>query len=163
MSANLDLPPAPEAYKPDCFICCKQREKAPPPGGWIYADDLVMASHANLKPDSGDQYLGWVVLETRRHTPDLASLSDEEAQRIGLITSKIASALKNELEAEKIYSFVIGERVAHFHLHLLPRYPNTPQEYWGARVNEWPGAARGSEPELTALCSRLRSRLAPPG
>lgn len=144
---------------PDCLICRKQRGKFSFPGGPVYQDDLVFASHAHLSSEETEQYLGWLVLETRRHTPDLASLNEREAQRVGAVARLIARALETELEAEKVYAFIIGEGVAHFHMHLVPRYPGTPREYWGVRVDQWPDAPRAGERAIAELCDKLRSRL----
>jgi diadenosine tetraphosphate (Ap4A) HIT family hydrolase len=81
--------------------------------------------------------------------------------QIGKIARKLARVLKDELRAEKIYLFVIGEGVAHFHMHLLPRYPETPREFWGSRIDEWPGAPRGGEAEIATLSTNLQRRLNP--
>jgi diadenosine tetraphosphate (Ap4A) HIT family hydrolase len=89
----------------------------------------------------------------------LTSLTEQEAVHIGKMARRLARILKDELEAEKIYLFVIGEGIAHFHMHLLPRYPETPREYWGSRVDEWPEAPRGGEAEIAELSRNLRSRL----
>jgi diadenosine tetraphosphate (Ap4A) HIT family hydrolase len=59
-----------------------------------------------------------------------------------------------------IYSFVMGDHVPHLHVHLVPRYPGTPREYWGVRVSEWPNAPRGGVGEIDAVCGRLREALA---
>ena len=45
----------------------------------------------------------------------------------------------------------------HLHLHLIPRYPGAPREYWGMRVDEWPDAPRGEAAEIAALCEQLRA------
>ncbi len=142
-----------------CLICRKQRGEIDLPGGPIYSDELVFACHAHLWDEKPDQYLGWLVLETRRHTPDLTSLTEQEAVQIGKMARLLARTLKEELKAEKIYLFVIGEGIAHFHMHLLPRYPETPREYWGSRVDEWPGAPRGGERAIAELSRNLGSCL----
>jgi histidine triad (HIT) family protein len=149
----------PQPEDPDCIICRKHRGDFNIPGGSIYSDDLVFACHAHLWDDKPDQYLGWLVLETRRHTPDLTSLTEAEALQIGRWARQLALILKDEVKAEKVYVFVIGEGVAHFHMHLIPRYPDAPREYWGSRVDEWPEAPRGGEAEIAALCSTLRKRI----
>ena len=61
--------------------------------------------------------------------------------------------------AEHVYAMVIGDQVDHLHVHLLPRYPGTPREYWWDQVDEWPAARRGLEPEITELVQRLRASL----
>jgi hypothetical protein len=50
--------------------------------------------------------------------------------------------------------------VDHLHVWLVARYPGTPEEYWGLKVDEWPGAPHGGEAEIAALCDQIRSELA---
>jgi len=147
--------------KLDCPICQKHRGEIPVPGGLIYQDNAVLASHAWFVPQGDSAYLGWLVVETRRHIPGLADLVDEEAQAIGLLVARLSRLLKRSEGAEHIYAFVLGHQVPHLHIHLLPRYPGTPREFWGVRIDEWPQAPRGSEAEISALCDRLREGLAP--
>ena len=99
------------------------------------------------------------MVEPRRHTPGLAELTDEEAQALGLLVARLSRALKESEGAEHVYAFVLGDRVPHLHVHLVPRYPGAPPEYWGVRVDEWPGAPRGDADAVHALCLRLRRYL----
>jgi histidine triad (HIT) family protein len=50
--------------------------------------------------------------------------------------------------------------VPHFHLHLLPRYPETPPDVPWHAVDEWDGARHGCAEEIAALAERLRASLA---
>jgi diadenosine tetraphosphate (Ap4A) HIT family hydrolase len=52
--------------------------------------------------------------------------------------------------------------VPHLHIHLQPRYPGTPREYWWERLDGWPAAPRGDEPEIAALVRDLRGALSEP-
>ena len=70
---------------PDCLICRKQRGEFPLPGGVLYQDELVFACHAHLAKEGDTVYLGWLVVETRRHAAGLADLTDEEGQALGLL------------------------------------------------------------------------------
>ena len=58
--------------------------------------------------------------------------------------------------AEHVYSAVIGHAVPHLHVHLLPRYPGTPREFWWQRLDEWPDAERGDIARIADLVDRLR-------
>ncbi|MBV9258477.1 MAG: HIT family protein [Ktedonobacteraceae bacterium] len=141
----------------DCFICRKHRGEITIPGGAIYEDDLVYAGH--LRPGTHSTYLGYLMAETKRHAPGLADLTDQEAQALGLLVTRLSRAIKASEKAEHIYTFVFGDAVPHVHIHIVPRYPGTPREYWGTHVDEWPDAPRGSEAEIAALCERLRTYL----
>ena len=147
----------------DCMVCRKQRGEFPVPGGAIHMDDLVYASHAFQTSEQDTVYLGWLVVETRRHIPGLADLTDEEGQALGLLIARLSRILKSITNAEHIYAFVLGHGVPHLHIHLLPRYPGTPREYWGTNVDEWPGAPHGDSDQIAVFCDRVRQALARAG
>jgi histidine triad (HIT) family protein len=142
----------------DCLFCKIQQGSELPVGGLIYEDELVYAQHANF--DDGPAYLGRLVVETRRHVPDFAELSADEAKAVGLLISRLSRALKRSTGAEKVYVEFYAEVTPHLHVFLTARYPGAPAEYWRGHAGEWPGAPRGGAPEITALSQRLRSALA---
>jgi diadenosine tetraphosphate (Ap4A) HIT family hydrolase len=129
------------------------------PGGFVYEDELVAASHSMIMEGEKEAYLGLLFTEPKRHAPGLADLTDEEAARMGLLASSLSRVLKDELGAEHVYLFVLGHHIPHLHIWLVPRYPGTPQEYWGLRVDEWPEAPKGDKGAIAALCDRIRVRL----
>lgn len=142
----------------ECLVCDRHSGAVGVPGGAIYEDELVYVGHAGMIPAGADEvYLGWVLVEPKRHLHGLADLHSDEAERIGLLQSVVARSLVDVQDAEHVYSFVLGHHVPHLHVHLLPRYPGTPREYWGTRVDEWPDAPTGGEDEVARLADRLRS------
>lgn len=143
----------------DCFICRKHRGEIAIPGGAIYEDGLIYAGHAQIREGQGTAYLGYLMVEPKRHAPGLAELTDTEAQAIGVVVARLSRVLKSRERAEHVYAFVLGDHVPHLHIHLVPRYPNAPSEYWGVHVDEWPDAPRGGAHEMAALCERLRGGL----
>lgn len=147
----------------ECFVCQKHRQQgALLPGGPVGQDDLVIVSHlAPAAPDrsAGPVYLGHLLVEPRRHAPGLADLTDAEARAVGWWCTQASRALREAAGAEHIYAAVIGDKVPHLHIHLLPRYPGTPREYWWDRVDEWPDARRGTEPEIAEFVTSLRDYL----
>lgn len=147
-----------EQQQTDCFICRKHRREIEVFGGPIYEDDLLYAAHIGyIQPqEEKDIYLGYLMVEPKRHAPGLADLTDVEAQAIGLLVTRLSRALKATEGAEHIYAFVLGHHVPHLHIHVVPRYPDAPHEYWGIHVDEWPGAPRGGPQEIVALCKRIR-------
>jgi len=148
-----ELPPT------DCFVCRKHRGEIAVPGGAIYQDNLVYAGHVQIPGGQSSVYLGWLIAEPKRHAPGLAELTDAEAQALGLLVARLSRALKAGEGADHIYAFVLGHHVPHLHIHVVPRYPGTPREYWGLRVDEWPDAPRGGVEAITALCGRVRTYL----
>jgi len=148
----------------DCFVCRKHAEQgALLPGGPVGEDELVVVSH--LSPAApgrpgGPVYLGHLFVEPRRHVPGLADLTGGEARAVGWWCARASRALREAAGAEHVYAAVMGDRTPHLHVHLLPRYPGTPREYWWTRVDEWPDARRGGEPEIAELVRGLRAYLA---
>jgi histidine triad (HIT) family protein len=146
-----------------CFVCAKHRDLEAVPGGVIAADEHAVLSHLPLVLPSGPQesaYLGYLMVEARRHAPGLGDLRPEEAASAGRLASAAARALRESEGAEHVYAAVIGHGVEHFHLHVIPRYPGTPREYWWTRVDEWPDAPRGGAREIAELAGRLRAAIA---
>jgi histidine triad (HIT) family protein len=145
----------------DCIICRKHRGEVIIPGGAIYEDDLVYAGHAQIRDGQAAAYLGYLMAETKRHAPGLADLTDAEAAALGVLVAHLSRALQATEGAEHVYAFVIGDGVPHVHVHVVPRYPGAPREYWGVRVDEWPEAPHGGPEAMAALCERLRAHLSP--
>lgn len=148
-----------EAQEADCYICRKHRAEVRAPGGPIYQDDLVFASHAAIPEGQQTTYLGAVLIEPKRHIPGLADLSDQEAGVVGLLIARVSRALALVSQAEHIYLFVLGHHSDHLHIWLVPRYPGTPREYWGLRVDEWPEAPRGDKQQIAAFVRVVQHRL----
>ncbi len=144
---------------PDCLICQKHRGQFVVPGGTILEEDLISASHAQIRPGQTTAYLGYLMAEPKRHVPGLEGLTDEEAQALGLLVARLSRALIATERADHVYAFVLGDAVPHVHVHVVARYPGAPEEFRGPRVDEWPGAPRGGAAEIEALCARLRTWL----
>jgi histidine triad (HIT) family protein len=98
-------------------------------------------------------------VEPRRHTPGLADLTDAEARAVGWWSMRASKALREVVGAEHVYAAVIGDGVPHLHVHLKPRYPGTPREFWWDRLDEWPDARRGDLAEIEVLVRDLRASL----
>lgn len=144
-----------------CFICEKHASTGRSSGGMIFDDGVVYAGHT-LPVRAPDVPLGYLMVEPRRHVAGLGQLTDDEAARIGMVTNRLAAALRDGEGAEHVYSFVFGDRVPHLHVHLAPRYPGTPPELRGAGavgLHDWAGGRRGDVDDLAALCRRLRAAL----
>lgn len=142
-----------ESQPAECFICRKHRGEIQVPGGAIYEDELLYVGHISSNDDNA--YLGYLIIDVKRHVPGLAELTDREAQAVGAMLSRVSRALKACEMAEHVYSFVLGDHVPHFHMHVIPRYPNTPPAYWGLRVREWEGAPRGGRERIEQVCRRI--------
>ena len=141
-----------------CFICSKHAGKTETSGAMIYENEYVYVGHidSNGKPN----YLGHIMIDLKRHVPTLADLTMEEAKAFGVIMARVSKALKESEKAEHIYSLVSGNSVPHLHMHLVARYPNTPEEYWGPwAVYDWQEAPMGDNNDVIKLCNRLKEYL----
>ena len=144
----------------DCFICRKHRGDELAPGGAILDEELVWASHGYHPERNAEPYLGHVVVEPKRHAFGFADLDDREAAAVGVAISRISRALKHAEGAEHVYVAVVGHHTPHLHVHLIPRYPGTPREFWDPmRSDEWPGAKHGGPNEAAAVADRIRAAL----
>lgn len=144
----------------DCLTCRKLHGEILPPGGVLYADEWVLASHAFIPAEKSTVYLGWLVVELRRHVVGLGEMKAVEAQALGLALQRVSRALQQASGAERVYALVSGQAVEHLHVHLLPRYAETPPEIGIGALLDWPAGRHGDEREIVALCERIRQALA---
>lgn len=156
-----DDPPVMEEV--GCLICRKHGRGASLPGGVIYEDELIHVGH--ILPLSDDErthgvYPGYLMLEPKRHVSGMGRLTDDEAARLGVMINRASRALRDLEGAEHVYSFIFGDSVDHLHVHLNPRYPGTPPEFWGAKLRRWPGGPRADLDGVAEICDRIRAALA---
>ncbi len=142
----------------DCLICQEQDGRVPIPGGHLIANDHVIAFHLPPMPNVVEPYLGYLFVTSRRHVPSFAELNPDEAAAMGVAISKLSAALKAE-GAEPVYLAGIGHAVPHLHVHLIPRWPETPKEISWINVDGWEGARRGDAEVVREWTIRLRNRL----
>lgn len=141
-----------------CFICNKHRGILQTDGITIYEDEFVYVGHIDNNGESG--YLGHLMIDLKRHVPTLGDMNQQEAKAFGSIMARVSKALIEKEGAEHIYSLVSGNAVPHLHMHIIPRYPGTPEQFWGPMsVHEWPNAPVGGNREITGLCERVKSYL----
>jgi histidine triad (HIT) family protein len=77
---------------------------------------------------------GWVVLTSERHVRALYELTEAEAASLGRLAARVMRAQREVLGAEHAYAFAIGDVLHHCHLHLVPRYAETPTHLYGRGV-----------------------------
>lgn len=140
-----------------CPVCCMQRGEVPVPGGVVWEDEHFRVRH--VEPAGESAYAGHLIVEAGRHVTSLGELTEVEAPSLGRALRLCDVALRESEGAEHVYVLLLGDHVPHLHLHVAPRYPGTPREYWGVRVDEWPQAPRVNEVEVEAVCTRLRAAM----
>jgi histidine triad (HIT) family protein len=141
----------------NCFICRKHRGVELIPGGAVYEDDLFYSGHSWSVSDQESPYLGSYIVEPKRHIPTWAELNDAEAVGIGKVIRDVSKALKEGVSAEHVYVFVIGHHIPHLHVWVVPRYPDTPREFWGLELFEWPQRSIGDREAIEKMSDNIRS------
>jgi histidine triad (HIT) family protein len=143
----------------ECFLCHKHQHLEKYVGEVIAERGGLIVSHFPFLPDE-KATKGHLIIEPRRHIADLGDMNDAEASALGGLARDAARIIKAQLKAEHVYLFRINDKVAHLHFHLVPRYPGTPKEFWGARIMEWPGRAIVNLSQIQALARLLKANFA---
>jgi len=107
-----------------CDICRKHRGEGPLGGPLVGRVDGFWVYHAPAG-DSGLSALGYLYIESDRHAAYLADLTDEEAEALGRLRSRLAAALRDILDPDLVLAAVIGRGLPHFHEHLFCRHRGT--------------------------------------
>ncbi|MBN1207828.1 MAG: HIT family protein [Myxococcaceae bacterium] len=140
-----------------CLGCAIVSGATRPVGGIIArAPGLVLHGVAAPSPVPG-----WVVISSERHARALYELDDAVARELGAFAARVMRAQRKALGAEHAYAFAIGDVLRHFHLHLVPRFPDTSQRLWGRAAFDAPPADHRPAEELEAAARALAAALAP--
>ena len=137
----------------NCIICNKHQESKVP---FLLEGESAYVFHYEPSEKNPKTYKGHLFVEPKRHINTVADLRPFEAQEVGLLLSKAGKAIQKVLEPEHIYVFTIGHMVDHLHFHVVPRYANTPKEYWGGmKLHEWENAPFIDQPEISSISEEL--------
>jgi diadenosine tetraphosphate (Ap4A) HIT family hydrolase len=123
-------------------------------GGNVYEDELWYAYHAPI----GTAALGQLFLVSRRHFLDFAEMTPAEAASYGRVLRVLYAALKEVVDAERVYASVTVEGVPHFHTWLFPR----PRGEVARGMRYMDGEHTCTEAAALAVVGRLRAALARP-
>ena len=141
-----------------CTACDLVAGRRSVPGGLVWRGG-GLALHAL---DGPCPIPGWLVLTAERHCRALYDLDAEAAAALGPAAQRVAAAQRSALGAEHVYAFAIGDVLHHFHLHLVPRYADTPQRLRGrGAFDATPAEARGAE-ELASAARAVGALLSAP-
>ncbi|AKU15992.1 HIT family protein [Luteipulveratus mongoliensis] len=139
---------------PSCWFCSDTVRTDPPPGGWLYADDLWRVGHT----PAAYSVAGTTILELRRHAADEQAMTPEERASLGTITARLLAAVTEATGCDRVYRWATMDAYAHFHLWLIPWWQTSATRgprYLMDSVNG-PGA---TPEEALATAGRLRSAL----
>jgi diadenosine tetraphosphate (Ap4A) HIT family hydrolase len=137
----------------DCAICAKHRGEGPLTGELIGRTERFWVYHDGPGEDDRAS-LGHLYLESERHAPYLADLTDAEAAELGQLRTRLAAALRDQLDADFVFAAVIGRGQAHFHEHLVTRHRGTPDSVPWDESDD--AAPRATLDEISDLGDRLR-------
>jgi diadenosine tetraphosphate (Ap4A) HIT family hydrolase len=110
-----------------CLACDIVSRSRPVPGGLLLREGgFVLHAFAGATP-----LRGWLVLTSERHARAWYDLGPGELAALGPLAARVMNAQREALDAEHVYAFAIGDALRHFHLHLVPRYADTPDRLRG--------------------------------
>jgi histidine triad (HIT) family protein len=139
-----------------CLVCGEVSGEVPVPGGPLEDNDQVSVFHSPIVEPATDVFAGYLFVAPRRHATGFADLSDAEAVSMGRALTRWSRALERT-GAEQVYILGIGHHVRHLHVHLIPRWPGTPEDVAWTQVDEWPGARRGGLALAIDVVGQLRA------
>lgn len=144
------------ALAQSCLVCDELEGRVDLPGGFVAETELAVAFHVPPLPGRPEPYAGYLMVSPRRHgAAGFADLDDAEARDMGALMARASRALR-EQGAARVYSATIGHGVEHLHVHVVARWPETPEDVAWHRVDEWPGARRLDAAGVADLTGRLR-------
>ncbi len=138
-----------------CVLCRVVAGTEPVPGG-VLLREAGFALHAVAAPSP---VRGWLVLTSLRHARAVYDLDEAEASALGPLMAKVMRAQLQALGAEHVYAFAIGDAVHHCHLHLVPRFADTPSQLRGAGVFSAPADAALDEATLADAARAVKAAL----
>jgi diadenosine tetraphosphate (Ap4A) HIT family hydrolase len=138
-----------------CTECELLAGRAPVAGG-VLRREGGLALHVLAGPSP---IPGWLVLASERHVRAWYDLGPDEAAGVGALAQRVMAAQRAALGAEHVYAFAIGDMLHHFHLHLVPRFGDTPDRLRGRGAFEGRPEDMRPEAELVAAARAIVARL----
>ena len=120
------------AMSPNCPACELVIGTRATPGGVLLREQGFVL-HA---VDGRTPVAGWMVLTAERCTRALYTLEAPELAALLPLAARVMHLQRERLGAEHVYLFAIGDVLHHCHVHLVPRYADTPSHLRGRGVFE---------------------------
>lgn len=133
----------------DCIFCKIVGGEVP--SATVYEDENFKAI-LDISPAAK----GHVIIIPRNHAENIYELSNEDTQKVLLVASKIAKVMKEVLQCDGLNILqnngeAAGQSVFHFHIHLIPRFPNDD-----VKITWKPGKY---EEDIESVANSIRTRL----
>jgi diadenosine tetraphosphate (Ap4A) HIT family hydrolase len=160
---SAEIGPPPYYHRSDCNICRKQDGlktgsellDAPIPGGYIVEGEHFLAEHGPVQESTA----GTVIVEARRHVLDFGEMTPAESAELGSVLHRLVPAVKAATGVERVYYLALMEKVAHFHLWLVPKKNEDPLRGVDYLAQRPPLTSSHSEAE--AMSQKIRAELEP--
>src|SRR5512144_1480180 len=117
---------------PSCVACRVTAGDLRPVGGIVWRGGGFTV-HGPVDPCP---IPGWLVVTSDRHVRALDDLDATELAALAPAAARVMKGQRAALSAEHVYAFAIGDVLRHFHLHLVPRYADTPERLRGRHCFE---------------------------
>jgi diadenosine tetraphosphate (Ap4A) HIT family hydrolase len=138
-----------------CLACGIVAGAVPTPGGVVWRE----AGYTVHAPADPCPIAGWLVVTSDRHVRAAYDLDDDAAAALGRVAARVMRAQRTALGAEHVYAFAIGDVLRHLHVHLVPRFADTPPRLRGRGCFE-PAAGDEVAPErIAAAAARVAAEL----
>jgi diadenosine tetraphosphate (Ap4A) HIT family hydrolase len=160
---SAEIGPAPYYHRSECNICRQQDGlktgsellDAPRPAGYIVEDEHYLAEHAPLNSAGA----GTVIVQARRHLLDFGEMTPAETADFGSLLHRLVPAVKAATGVERVYYLALMERVARFHLWLVPKKVEGDVRGLAYMAQQPPLTASLSEAE--AMSQKIKAELKP--
>lgn len=91
---------------------------------------------------------GWFIVAPARHVEQVDDLTPEELQELGPLVATTSRALRAETPCARVYVCVFAELLPHFHVHVIARPPELPEDARGPSLFLAQGT-RDADPDLS--------------
>lgn len=141
-----------------CMVCEKHQDFLKVTGEPIINISGVWLSHfPHLGSDKA--ICGHLLIEPSRHITAMSDMNPDEAKALGELMLMGEQLIKKICRAEHVYVFRINDKVPHLHFHIVPRYEETPKEFWGTKILDNPGAKKIELMEIQKLVLQMKQEL----
>jgi histidine triad (HIT) family protein len=139
-----------------CIGCDVEGGRVRPPGGVVLrTPEFVVYGFPEPTP-----VRGYVIVSSVRHTRGLYTLDAKESAALGPLLARVQRAQMEALGADHAYAYVLGDKVPHFHAHVIPRFADAPAHLRGKNLLFATEADARPAAEVESACRALEAALA---
>jgi len=100
---------------------------------------------------------GWFIVAPARHVEQVDDLTPAELQELGPLVATTSAAVRAETPCARVYVCVFAELLPHFHVHVIGRPPDLPEDARGPSLFLAQGTL-DADPDLS-VARRVLARL----